>query len=115
SHLRDEEKMILAAAERQGIETVMLQDRTLTLDLSAPDPPAVDLVLDRCIAHTRGSYALRIFESWGIPTLNPSSAVMTADDKAVMSAAFARAGVPSPRTAIAFTIEAALEIGDRFG
>ncbi|HUG14760.1 MAG TPA: lysine biosynthesis protein LysX [Thermomicrobiales bacterium] len=115
SHLRDEEKMILAAAERQGVETLMLPDRSLLLDLSQAEPPAVDLVLDRCIAHTRGSYALRVFESWGIPTLNPSSAVMIADDKAMMSAAFARAGVPTPRTAIAFTIDSALEIGERFG
>lgn len=115
SHLRDEEKMILAAAKARGIETVMLQDRSLVLDLSDAEPPAVDLVLDRCIAHTRGSYALRIFESWGIPTLNHSSAVMIADDKAMMSASFAAAGVPTLRTAVVFTIESALQIGERFG
>lgn len=107
--------MILAAAKARGVETVMLQDRSLVLDLSEPEPPSVDLVLDRCIAHTRGSYALRVFESWGIPTLNPSSAVMIADDKAMMSAAFAKAGVPALRTAVAFTVESALDIGERFG
>lgn len=115
SHLREEEKLILAAARDLGIETVVLQDRTLALDLSCPKPPAVDVVLDRCVAHTRGSYALRIFEGWGIPTINPSAAVATCDDKALMSLAFATAGVPALRTAIAFTVESALAIGERFG
>jgi len=115
SHLREEEKLILSAAKELGVETVILQDRTLALDLSSPEPPAVDVVLDRCVAHTRGGYALKIFEGWGIPTINPSAAVSTCDDKALMSLAFATAGVPSLRTAVAFTVESALTIGKRFG
>ena len=115
SHLREEEKLILAAAKELGVETVVLQDRMLALDLSCPEPPAVDVVLDRCVAHTRGGYALKIFEGWGIPTINPSAAVATCDDKALMSLAFATAGVPALRTAVAFTVESALTIGERIG
>lgn len=115
SHLREEEKLILAAAARRGIETQVLNDRSLALDLSGSDAPGVDLVLDRCVAHTRGGYALRAFESWGVPTLNSSTAVTICDDKVAMSLAFARAGVPTLRTAMAFTVESALEIGERFG
>jgi [lysine-biosynthesis-protein LysW]--L-2-aminoadipate ligase len=115
SQLREEEKLILAAAARRGIETRILSDRSLALDLSGADAPEVDLVLDRCVAHTRGGYALRAFEAWGVPTLNSSSAVTLCDDKVSMSLAFARAGVPTLRTAMAFTVESALEIGERFG
>jgi [lysine-biosynthesis-protein LysW]--L-2-aminoadipate ligase len=115
SHLREEEKLILAAAAELGVETCVLRDRTLALDLSRPDPPPVDVVLDRCVAHTRGGYALRVFEGWGIPTINPSATVATCDDKALMSLAFAQAGVPALRTALAFSVESALEIGERFG
>jgi [lysine-biosynthesis-protein LysW]---L-2-aminoadipate ligase len=115
SHLREEEKLILAAARELGVETAVLQDRSLALDLSCPEPPAVDVVLDRCVAHTRGGYALKIFEGRGIPTINPSSAVATCDDKALMSLAFATAGVPALRTAVAFTVESALTVGERFG
>jgi [lysine-biosynthesis-protein LysW]--L-2-aminoadipate ligase len=115
SHLREEEKLILAAAAARGIETRVLTDRTLALDLSGADAPAVDLVLDRCVAHTRGGYALRAFEAWGVPTLNTSAAVSICDDKVAMSLAFARAGVPTLRTAMAFTVESALAIGERFG
>ena len=115
SHLRAEEKLILAAARARGVETLVLTDRALALDLTDPAPPAVDVVLDRCVAHTRGGYALRVFDAWGIPTLNSSAAVATCDDKVVMSLALARAGVPQLRTAVAFSVAGALAIGERFG
>ena len=115
SHLREEEKLIVQASGELGIDTTLLYDRRLTLDLTSPEAPDVDVVLDRCVAHTRGSYALRIFEGWGIPTVNPSAAVVICDDKALMSQAFARAGVPQLRTAICFSVESALQIGERFG
>jgi [lysine-biosynthesis-protein LysW]--L-2-aminoadipate ligase len=115
SHLREEEKLILAAAAEMGVATKVIQDRALALDLSAPEELGVDVVLDRCVAHTRGGYALRVFESWGIPTINSSATVTTCDDKVLMSLSFARAGVPSLRTGVAFTVESALEIGERFG
>ena len=115
SHLREEEKLILAAAAERGIETHVLQDRALVLDLTSPERPPVDLVLDRCVAHTRGACALRIFDRWGIPTLNSTAAVDICDDKVMMSVALATAGVPTLRTAVAFSIESALQIGEKFG
>ncbi len=115
SHLREEEKLILAAAKARGIETTVMQDRSLILDLTSGERPEVDLVLDRCVAHTRGACALRVFDRWGVPTLNSSQAVDTCDDKVVMSAALAAAGVPTLRTAVAFSIESALQIGEMFG
>lgn len=115
SHLREEEKLIVQTAGELGYDVTLLYDRKLVLDLTNPQPPAVDVVLDRCVAHTRGSYALRIFEGWGIPTVNPSAAVVICDDKALMSQAFALAGVPQLRTAVCFSVESALQVGEAFG
>lgn len=115
SHLREEEKTILAAARSRGIAVEVLQDRRLVLDLTGPNPPAVDVVLDRCIAHTRGSYALRAFERWGIPTINTSAAAAICDDKVEMTAALAAAGVPTLKTAVAFSVEGALEVAAELG
>jgi [lysine-biosynthesis-protein LysW]--L-2-aminoadipate ligase len=115
SQMREEEKLILQAAERRGIETTVLFDRQLVLNLTAPNPPAVDIVLDRCMAHVRGGVVLRVLNRWGIPTINSAETVTICDDKAEMSALFGREGIPSPRTALAFSVESALAIAETFG
>ncbi|CAN5545256.1 lysine biosynthesis protein LysX [soil metagenome] len=115
SHLREEEKMILSAARSRGIVVEVLQDRRLMLDLTAPNPPDVDVVLDRCIAHTRGGYALRAFERWGIPTINTALSAAICDDKVEMTAALAESGVPTLRTSVAFSVQGALEVAEDLG
>ena len=112
SHLRQEEKLILAAARGRGVAVAPLFDRDLKLDLAATTAEAsglaVDVVLDRSVAHARAAYTLRILERWGVPTLNPAGAVAVCDDKALSSLALAAAGVPTPRTLLAYSIESAV-------
>ena len=91
SHLREEEKLILAAARNRGMDVIPLFDRELVLDLSARSAEAsglnVDVVLDRSVVHSRAEYTLRTIERWGVPTLNHSAATTTCDDKAACSLA----------------------------
>lgn len=119
TYLRPEEKLILAAARERGIDVTPLFDRELALDLSAASAAesglAVDVVLDRCVAHTRGGYTLYALERWGIPTLNSASAVALCDDKARTSLALAAAGVPTPRTYLAYSVESALAACEQLG
>jgi [lysine-biosynthesis-protein LysW]--L-2-aminoadipate ligase len=122
SHLRQEEKLILAAARARGLEVETLFDRELVLDLAAPDarglirvrdgarePVMVEVVLDRSVAHARAGYTLTVLERWGIPTLNSAGAVRLCDDKAQNSLALEAAGLPTPRTLLAYSIDSALE------
>ena len=119
SHLRAEEKLILAAARARGIEVTPLFDRELVLDMAAPDAAssglAVDVVLDRCVAHSRAGYTLRTLERWGIPTLNTAEAVHLCDDKAENTLALEAAGVPTIRTLLAYSVEAALRACEAVG
>jgi [lysine-biosynthesis-protein LysW]---L-2-aminoadipate ligase len=119
TYLRPEEKLILQAARARGLEVKTLFDRELVLDLLAPDAPAsgldVDVVLDRCVAHNRGGYTLRALERWGIPCLNSAEAVALCDDKALTSLALAQAGVPTPKTLLAYSVESALAACERLG
>ena len=119
SHLRPEEKLILAAARARGIEVTPLFDKELVLDLSAPEAAATglgfDVVLDRCVAHSRSAHTLLALERWGIPTLNSASAVVLCDDKARNSLALEAAGVPTLRTLIAYSVEAALRACEAVG
>ncbi len=111
TYLRPEEKLILAAARERGLDVTPLLDRELVLDFAAPQPAgsglAVDVVLDRCVAHTRGGYTLYALERWGVPTLNSAAAVALCDDKARTSLALEAAGVPTPRTFLTYSLDAA--------
>jgi [lysine-biosynthesis-protein LysW]---L-2-aminoadipate ligase len=119
SYLRPEEKLILQAARDRGLDVSPVFDRDLVLDLARPD--AIDaglsfvVVLDRCVVHSRAAYALRVLERWGIPTLNRSAATTVCDDKALCSLALEAAGVATPRTLIAFSVDSAIEACEKVG
>ena len=63
----------------------------------------------------RGLYALQILNAWGIPTVNTAAVAETCGDKLTTSAALAKAGVPQPRTLVAFTPESALQAIEKIG
>ena len=119
SYLRPEEKLILTAARGRGLAVTPLFDRDLSLDLGAPTAAEggldVDVVLDRSVAHGRAAYTLRALERWGVPTLNHAEAVAVCDDKARTSLALGAAGVPMPRTLLAYSVESALRACEAVG
>jgi [lysine-biosynthesis-protein LysW]--L-2-aminoadipate ligase len=119
SHLREEEKLILAAARKRGIDVKTLMDRKLVLEISSGQVDEshidCDVVLDRGVAHSRAGYTLRALETWGIPTLNRSSATAICDDKALCSLALGAAGIANPRTLLAFSVDSAIEACNAIG
>ena len=119
SHVRAEEKAILAAARHRGVAVTPVFDRDLVLDLSAPSAARsgldFDIVLDRCVAHSRSGYVLRALQRWGIPTLNTADAVHLCDDKAENSLVLEAAGIPTLRTLLAFDVDSALAACESVG
>ncbi len=119
SHLRPEEKAILAAARARGLAVTTMIDRDLVLDINAPDAAAsglaVDIVLDRSVAHVKALNTLRTVDRCGIPTLNTPRAVEVCDDKVACSLALAKAGVPTPRTLVCYSVESALRAAEALG
>lgn len=108
SRLRNDEKMLLDAAQRKGIELVPLFDDELVLDIHAK-PWDVDVVLERSISFYRGLYVLKFANAHGIPSVNTYEVAARCGDKAETSLLLAKAGVPTPRTRVAFTPEGALK------
>jgi len=119
SFLRQEEKLILSAARARGMEVTPIFDRDLVLNLSAPTAREsgvdIEVLLDRSVVHSRAGYTLFAMERWGIPTLNSASAVLVCDDKARASMVLEAAGIPSPRTFVAYSVEAALKACESLG
>lgn len=124
THIRPEEKLLVQAFQAQGVEPDILLDRALHFDLtqgaeqlSPSGQPwgAYDLVVERCVSTSRGSYALAVLNAWGIPTINSYQTAATCEDKLLTTLALARAGIPQPSAHAAFTTETALHAIETLG
>ena len=114
SRVRVEEKLLLAELESRNVEIIRIDDRELVLDLHHPITQC-DVVLERAINHLRALYTLRILNDWGVATVNTYDVANICGDKLLTSAALVRAGVPVPRTKIAYTPEAAIAAIEELG
>lgn len=116
AHIRLEEKMLLAELDARGLSYELIDVRKNAFDLADADHwRRYDVVLERCISHSRALSVLRLFDAWGIPCVNPFSVAEVCGDKLGTSIELFRAGVPSPQVRIAFTPEAALEAIEAMG
>ena len=116
SRVRVEEKWIFASLERRGLDYERLDDRLVHFDLDDPEPwRQYDIILERSISYTNGLYACRIFNIWGIPTVNTAAVAEACGDKLITTALLARAGVPQPHSRVAFTPESSLETIEAMG
>jgi len=114
SRVRVEEKLLLEQLERRGVRILRFDDRKFTLDLHKPWEEC-DVVLERCINHLRALYTLRVLNDWGIPTVNTYEVASTCGDKLLTSSALAQAGVPIPRTILAYDHDSALAAIEEIG
>jgi [lysine-biosynthesis-protein LysW]--L-2-aminoadipate ligase len=114
SLIRKDEKMMMNAAERRGIKLDLVDDRQLVFGLTDPTWKA-DVVIERCISHSRALYALKFLEDYGVTTVNRFAVAQLSGDKALSSLALERAKVPTPKTFVAFEPESAIKAIERVG
>ena len=115
SRVRVEEKLLLEELDRRHIPTKVIDDRELVLALEKKPELGVDVVLERCIQHSRALYALSVLETWGIKTVNTFEVADVCGNKLLTTMRLIRDGVPSPRTRLAFTPESALAAVEELG
>jgi len=115
SRVRVEEKLLLEALERRGARTKLIDDREVVFRVEERPDLGVDVVLERCIQHSRALYALAVLETHGIPTVNTFEVADICGNKLLTTMRLIRDGVPSPRTRLAFTPESALQAVEELG
>jgi [lysine-biosynthesis-protein LysW]--L-2-aminoadipate ligase len=116
SIIRKEEKLIFQRLEDRGVDWEVIDDREVRFDLENGDEfRKYDVILERAVNHSRALYALHIFGMWGVPTVNTYQVAETCGNKILTSAALVKAGVPTPKTIIAFTPKSALEAIESIG
>lgn len=115
SRLRLEEKLLLEELERRHVPTKIIDDRAIVLAVETKPDLGVDVVLERAIQHSRALYALSVLNTWGIPTVNTFEVADVCGNKLLTTMRLIRDGVPTPRTRLAFTPEAALAAIEELG
>ena len=119
SRVRVEEKLLFEEFERRGIDFDLLDDQKLTFEITAGPRlnqyANYDVVVERCINHSRALYSLRILNDRGVATVNSAQVADICGNKLQTTSALTAAGVPQPRTLVAFTPESALEAIEELG
>jgi [lysine-biosynthesis-protein LysW]--L-2-aminoadipate ligase len=114
SRVRAEEKLIFTELERRGLDYVKIDDREEIFDLHRREYP-YDVVLERCIQHSRALYMLKILNDAGVPTVNTYHVANVCGDKFLTTQALVHAEVPTPKNLLAFTPESALAAMEQLG
>ena len=111
--IRPDEKMLFDAMDELGIsyEKVYAPQLKLTFGQTLP----FKVALERCISQSRGHAITRALEGMNVKVVNPSHVIELCGDKLATNAALALAGVPTPKTGVAFDTAAALELIEEFG
>lgn len=115
--MRVEEKLLLEAFRARQVDAVLIDDSELVFDLTAQQHfwGRYQIVLERSLSQSRGMYLLHALAQLGIPTLNRYEVATVCNDKYLTTAALVRHQIPTPRTLLAFTPDAALRALDEIG
>jgi len=115
SILRVEEKLLIDEFRtRPGVELEKIDDRERFFDLHKNNF-GFDVVIERCINHSRAVHALKIFNDFGIPTVNTFEVAEVCGSKFLTTQALIKTKVPTPKCYMAFTPASALAAMDELG
>jgi len=111
---KDEKFLIDEFKTRKHVELIMIDDRQLSFNLGQ-DHFDYELVLERCINHSRALHAIMLFENAGIRCVNSSQVALICGDKLLTSKNLQAHHVRQPEVRIAFTEESALQAIAKMG
>lgn len=114
STIRGDEKLLLQAAKERDVDVELIDIRN---QLFSPETYEVnfDVALERSISTVKGNYAIRFLESQNVPVVNPSRVAAICEDKFLTSLALARNNIPTPKFAMVFTLDQAVQAVEQLG
>jgi len=116
SLIRKDEKLILdELSSRDNVEVVMIDDREISASINSGLTTEADIILERCINHSRALHALQLYENNGIPCINTAQVAAICGSKFETSLMLKKHNVPQPEVRIAFTEKSAIEAIEDMG
>ncbi len=114
SIIRKEEKLLFEELRNKGVEFEKIDVRNMILDYHEKIE-YYDVILERCINHSRALFTLKLLNSWGIKTVNKYEVANNCGNKLLTTAVLVKHNVPTPRTKIAYTPESAIKAIEEIG
>jgi len=114
STIRAEEKLLLEAARSRQAVLKPVDIRTAVFGPGL-FPLDFDIALERSVSTVKGTYAAAFIEAAGVPVVNSLAVARNCQDKFQTSLILQGAGLPTPRFALAFEPDQALQAVDALG
>lgn len=116
--IRLDEKLIMNAALKLNVNLEIIDSSKIFLDITNLKNNFyrdIDIFLQRCISTLRGLYITKILEEYGLNVVNSFNTSINCIDKVRCTLLLARNNIPTPKTYVAFTEEAGLNIIKKLG
>ncbi len=118
--IRWTEKRILDEAKKRRVNIEIIYGKDLFPEISSKknnfnDLRKHDLIIQRCVSYYRGLYLTAILEDMDIHVINRYDVDRICGDKLLTTLVLAKAGVPNPKTKVAFSMESALDALNSLG
>jgi len=117
--IRWEEKALIRASRKAGLSLTPIDAKELYFNIpenaKALEKTLGDLVIQRCVSYFRGLHITAVLENVGLPVINPFQTSLICGNKLFTTLALTKAGLPSPKTTVAFAPETALKVLDIMG
>jgi len=117
--IRWDEKALIRAAKKAGIDAKLIDSKAIYID-TAEEPEGLgeefgQVVIQRCVSYFRGLHLTAVLENSGVKVINPFNVSLTCGDKLLTTMALGKAGIPVPKTLVAFTAEGVSKALEKLG
>jgi [lysine-biosynthesis-protein LysW]--L-2-aminoadipate ligase len=114
STIRQEEKLLAEAAGTRNVRMKWVDIRSEVFDPRTYRPD-FDIALERSVSTVKGDYAASFLEALAVPVVNSAVVARRCEDKFLTSLLLAQAGISTPRFALVFGLEPALQAVEACG
>jgi [lysine-biosynthesis-protein LysW]--L-2-aminoadipate ligase len=114
--IRPDERMVIEAAKRKDVDLkVHNVDELVFATAQGQDVEFESVILQRVMSYFKSMHVTALLENSGIRVVNSFSAALVCGNKLLTSIALSKAGIPTPKTVVAFAEESAIRALDKIG
>jgi len=117
--IRWDEKALINTASRIKVDLKLIDPKGIFINVSEGldeiKDSFGDVAINRCVSYFRGLHITAILEKAGLEVINPFNVSLICGNKVFTNLALMEAGVPIPKTLLAFTRDGALKALDEIG